>query len=85
MEGQFDQQGRVYYAAISLYQYNYYSITYGKGVKAKLDVQGYHDYNEDCRTNFINIVCHNGLNLYTVCPKKNYNRTFRINNFKSLK
>ena len=22
---------------------------------------------------------------YTVCPKKNYNRTFRINNFKSLK
>ena len=23
--------------------------------------------------------------LYTVCPKKNYNRTFRINNFKSLK
>ena len=22
---------------------------------------------------------------YTVCPNKNYNRTFRINNFKSLK
>ena len=23
--------------------------------------------------------------IYTICPKKNYNRTFRINNFKSLK
>ena len=23
--------------------------------------------------------------LYTVCPKKNYNRTFRINNFQSIK
>ena len=21
--------------------------------------------------------------LYTICPKKNYNRTFRINNFQS--
>ena len=25
------------------------------------------------------------VSRYTVCPKKNYNRTFRINNFQSLK
>ena len=29
--------------------------------QSQVDVQG-HDYNEDCRTNFMrNIVCHNGL------------------------